>query len=131
MHGTSKEIMVEEKARVKRKRKSAFSKALQTFLDGSYLVKDKLSSWIPFAIFLTLLGLIYIRINYQAVHVEQEILRLRKELHELQFDYVQMKTRINLMTQPTVLEKDLTAYGIKRLQQPPQKIFLQKHTQSQ
>ncbi len=79
-----------------------------------------------FLLFLVLLGLGgYIRNNYLVERTIRKLNKLNNELVELHYDYIQMKSTVNLRTQPSVLEEELQAYNIKRLERPPIKIFLQ------
>jgi hypothetical protein len=67
----------------------------------------------------------YIRNNYLVERTIRKLNKLNNELVELHYDYIQMKSTVNLRTQPSVLEEELQAYNIKRLERPPIKIFLQ------
>lgn len=108
-----------------RKKSKRVSRQMQSFLDGSFLAKGSFASWIPYIVFLAVLGLIYIKNNYTAERNIRELNKLNQELIELHYDYIQMKSVVNLSTQPSTLEGELKEFGIKRLERPPTKLFIE------
>ncbi|HNV50653.1 MAG: FtsL-like putative cell division protein [Bacteroidales bacterium] len=115
----------EQKQIASKKKKRTISEHVHSFLDGSFIAQGKIRGRILFLLFLVLLGLGYIRNNYLVERTIRKLNKLNNELVELHYDYIQMKSTVNLRTQPSVLEEELQAYNIKRLERPPIKIFLQ------
>lgn len=107
------------------KKRRASTRHMHALLDGSFLVKKSLKSWIPFIIFLAILGLTYIKSNYTADRNIRALNKLNNELIELHYDYIHMKSCVNLKTQPSVLENELQPVGLKRLEKPPTKLFIE------
>ena len=117
-------IRSEQKQIAPKKPKRAVGRQMHSLLDGSFMAKGSIASWVPFIVFLALLGLVYIKSNYTAEQYERNLNRLNKELIELHYDHIQMKSVVNIRTQPSTLENELQSYGIKRLERPPVKIFI-------
>jgi len=117
-------VKSEQKQVAQKKPKRAVSRQMHAVLDGSFMAKGSFARWVPFIAFLAMLGLLYIRSNYIAEQYERNLNRLKKELVELHYDHIQMKSVVNLRTQPSTLENELKSYGIKRLERPPIKIFI-------
>lgn len=114
----------EEQPKAQKKSRTV-SRQMQSVLDGSFLAQGSFASWIPFIIFLAVLGLIYIKNNYTAERNIRALNSLNQELIELHYDYIQMKSVVNLKTQPSTLESELKDFGIKRLERPPTKLFIE------
>lgn len=107
---------------------NTFGRMLHNLLDGSFLNQDKISSWLPFIIFITMLGLFYISNNHLTEKKTRELKKLDRELVKLRFESLRMKTKLNEKTHSTYLANDLEKNGIKRLVEPPEKIFIKKQT---
>jgi hypothetical protein len=116
----------EEKAASAKKTGAAAGRQLHSLLDGSFLARGNINTWLPFIGFLALLGLLYIHNSYMAERRIRQLNRIDKELIELHYDYIQIKSALGRQTQPSVLEADLEKYGIRRLESPPAKIFIIK-----
>ncbi|MBE0637748.1 MAG: hypothetical protein IH598_04450 [Bacteroidales bacterium] len=114
-----------EESQPKSQKTRVATRQMQSFLDGSFLAKGSFASFIPFIIFLAVLGLIYIKNNYTAERNIRVLNKLNQELIELHYDYIQMKSVVNLKTQPSTLEGELETFGIKRLERPPTKLFIE------
>ena len=108
----------EQKQIASKKKKRTISEHVHSFLDGSFIAQGKIRGRILFLLFLVLLGLGYIRNNYLVERTIRKLNKLNNELVELHYDYIQMKSTVNLRTQPSVLEEELQAYNIKRLERP-------------
>ena len=106
----------EQKQIASKKKKRTISEHVHSFLDGSFIAQGKIRGRILFLLFLVLLGLGYIRNNYLVERTIRKLNKLNNELVELHYDYIQMKSTVNLRTQPSVLEEELQAYNIKRLE---------------
>lgn len=124
MKANTIKIKSEQKQVAPRKPKRTVNRQMHSLLDGSFMAKGSFASWVPFIVFLALLGLLYIKSNYSAEQYERNLNRLKKELVELHYDHLQMKSVVNIRTQPSTLENELEPYGIKRLERPPVKIFI-------
>lgn len=94
----------EQKQIASKKKKRTISEHVHSFLDGSFIAQGKIRGRILFLLFLVLLGLGYIRNNYLVERTIRKLNKLNNELVELHYDYIQMKSTVNLRTQPSVLE---------------------------
>ncbi len=116
----------EEKANVGKKTGTTIRRQLHSLLDGSFLAKGNINTWLPFIGFLAILGLLYIHNSYMADRRIRQLNRINKELIELHYDYIQIRSALGRQTQPSVLEADLEKYGIRRLESPPAKIYIKQ-----
>ncbi len=116
-----------EEATTPRKKSSGnVEKQVHALLDGTFLIKGNINTWLPFIGFLALLGLFYIHNSYIAERRIRQLNKIERELIELHYDYIQIKSALNQQTQPSALEADLLPYGIRRLDKPPMKIYIEK-----
>ncbi len=68
--------------------------------------------------YLALLAFIYIANNYYAENNIREISKLRKELKELRYEYINVKTRLMQIEKQSQIAKILEKSGIKKNNQP-------------
>lgn len=115
----------EQHTEAKQQRRMA-GRQLHSLLDGSFLARGNINTWLPFIGFLVVLGLLYIHNSYTAERRIRQLNKINTELIELHYDYIQIKSTLNQQTQPFVLETELEKYGIKRLDRPPQKIYIEQ-----
>ena len=77
---------------------------------------------IPFILYCSFLGIIYITLNHFAENTIREINRTAKELKEYRWKFVDEKTQIMYLTKESQLEKGVTSMGLEKTKVPPQKI---------
>ena len=126
------QLKVEEKS-VKKKRKKektfsskniGFGKALQSVLDGSILTKEIVIGLLPFVLFLTLIAIVYIANTYYAEKTVIKIERVSKDLKELRYEHITIKSELMFYTKQSEIGKKLKPEGIKESLEPPKKIFI-------
>jgi len=62
--------------------------SLKEVITGSILAKEQVAKQIPFLIFLTLMGIIYIANRYHAERVVRQTVKLQQELDELRSESI-------------------------------------------
>ena len=62
--------------------------SLKEMITGSVLAKEQVAKQIPFLIFLTLLGIIYIANRYHAEHLVRQTVKLQQTLDELRSESI-------------------------------------------
>ncbi|WP_214071368.1 FtsL-like putative cell division protein [Mucilaginibacter sp. dw_454] len=97
---------------------------LTKFLTKGFITTDEATRALPFVLFLTLLGMVYIANRHLAEKNIRDIDKLTKEVHELNWEY--KVTQADLAYKSTLSEvaKRVDTLGIKESIQPAQKITL-------
>ncbi len=78
---------------------------------------------LPFVLFLTLLGMVYIGNRHLAEKNIRDIDKISKEVKELNWDYKTTKAELAYKSMLTEVAKRADTLGIKESVQPPQKIM--------
>ncbi|MDA3819574.1 MAG: FtsL-like putative cell division protein, partial [Candidatus Delongbacteria bacterium] len=96
----------------------------QGVLDGSLLTRENVIKQLPFIIFLTLLGLIYITNRYHAEKVFVLTEETRKEIRELRSEKISVQSELMRKSRQQEVLKMLKQQGseLKYAQEPPVKI---------
>jgi Bacteriodetes cell division protein (FtsL-like) len=74
---------------------------------------------LPFFLFLTLLAVIYIYNGHYADKTIRNINRTTKEVQELKYEYIAVKSELIFRSKPGELVKAVEPLGLKELVQPP------------
>ena len=98
------------------------SKVIKNLLGGNFLAKDSSVRFLPYLLFLTLIGLIYIANIYYAEENIRKIDDINRELKELRYEYISNHTKLMHISKQSELVKRLEFSGIKESTTPPFKI---------
>lgn len=74
------------------------------------------------------IGVLEIFNTHLAVRLNRNITKKQNDIKELRWEYVGVKTELNLKSKQSALQKILEPYGLKSLQEPPKKIEVKKGT---
>ena len=99
---------------------------VKSILEGSFLVRDKVIGLLPFLIFLTSLGLLYIFNSNYANSTIISISKTKKQIEEQRFEYVNTKSKLMQITRQTEIAKRLQSSGLKESKTPPRKILVEE-----
>ncbi len=99
------------------KKEGRFSKTVKEVLGGD-LLSTGTFKFLRFLLFLTFLAFIYIANNYYAEKNIREINKLRKEIKELRYEYINVKTKLLQIEKQSQIAKILEKKGIKKNNQP-------------
>lgn len=94
---------------------------------GTFLENEKYITYLPFIIFLFVLGLFYIANGYYADDKIREYNRLNRELNELRTSYITSKSELMFISKQSEVAKQAAALGLKTTASPPYKIELDSH----
>jgi hypothetical protein len=97
---------------------------VKSILEGSFLVRDKVIGLLPFLIFLTGLGLLYIFNSNYANSTIISISKTKKQIEEQRFEYINTKSKLMNITRQTEIAKRLQSRGLKESKTPPRKILI-------
>ena len=98
-------------------------KAVQDFLGGDYLSKEKVVSNIPFVFYVALLAMIYIGNTYYTEKKFKDIERTKNDLKELRYQYITTKSTLMFMGRQSEISKRAVLLGLKESVLPPYKIL--------
>jgi len=114
--------------KVKEKAKPTSGK-VKSILEGSFLVREKVIRLLPFLIFLTFIGLLYIFNSNYANRSIISISRTKKQIEEQRFEYINTKSKLMHTTRQTEIAKRLQVRGLKESKTPPRKILIEETKQ--
>jgi hypothetical protein len=84
------------------------------WMQGQWLVKH-----VPFALFLSLLAVLYIANGHYTDNTIRNIGKAQQELKQLKYQYVTLKSEVMFRSKESELAKAVEPLGLKRLQEPP------------
>jgi len=122
-----KTLSAEEQSTKKTKGKSKGKKGsgnVKSILEGSFLVREKVIGLLPFLIFLTGIGLLYIFNSNYANRTIISISKTKKQIEEQRFEYINTKSKLMQTTRQTEIAKRLQYSGLKESKTPPRKILI-------
>ncbi len=99
------------------KKDNRFGKTVKEILGGD-LLSTGTFKFLRFLLFMTFLAFIYIANNYYAENNIRQINKLRKELKELRYEYLNVKTKLLQIEKQSQIAKKLERRGIKKNNQP-------------
>jgi hypothetical protein len=74
---------------------------------------------VPFFLFLAMLAVVYIFNGHYADKTIREINRTGREVKELKYEYITVKSEVMFRSKPSELVKAVEPLGLKELSQPP------------
>lgn len=98
---------------------------VKSILEGSFLVRDKVIKLLPFLIYLTAIGLLYIFNSNYANRTIISISKTKKQIEEQRFEYINTKSKLVQSTRQTEIAKRLQNSGLKESKVPPRKILIE------
>jgi hypothetical protein len=98
---------------------------VKSILEGSFLVRKKVIALLPFLLFLTGIGLLYIFNSNYANHTIISISKTKKQIEEQRFEYINTKSKLMQTTRQTEIAKRLQNSGLKESKTPPRKILIE------
>jgi hypothetical protein len=104
----------------------SFGKATRRVLGGEILSPGTFRLF-PFLIYAAFLAFIYIANNYIAEAKMREINRLRKELKEINFEYITTKSKLEDLSKQSKLSKNLASKGISESNEPVKTIRIKNN----
>jgi cell division protein FtsL len=99
------------------KKDGRFGKTVKEVLGGD-LLSTGTFKFLKFLLFMTLLAFIYIANNYYAENNIRQINKLRKDIKELRYEYINVKTKLLQIEKQSQIAKTLEKKGIKKNNQP-------------
>lgn len=101
-------------------------KSIHSVVDGSFLTREAFLRLIPFLLFLLILAIAYISNIYYAEKTIREIEDTRKEVKELRYEYITLKSELMSKSMRSEVAKRLEHEGIIESTTPPGRIYIRK-----
>lgn len=89
--------------------------------------KEAATEMLPFLLFLSCLGMLYIGNSHVAMKNIRNIDRLKKEVKELSWEYKSLKADLMFKSKLTEVAKKVDTLGVKTLTEPPRKIIIKNN----
>lgn len=86
--------------------------------------------YVPFALFLALLAVLYIANGHYADTTLRQLERTRQEVKQLQYEYKTLQAELMYRSKESELAKAVEAMGLKPLTEPPVQITIKKEDQA-
>lgn len=102
------------------------ARTVMRFLDGSFMTKENVVDMLPFLLFVSLIGIIYIGNRYYS---EKNVFRMNaisNELKELRSEYISTKSELMFKSKQSEVAKAVAETGLKESVVPPKKIVVTK-----
>ena len=130
-----KEIPPKEETKVEKtsrpKKPNKIARSFLNIFSGNFLSKDNVIHQLPFILFLTLIGLVYIANGYYAEKSVREISRINTELKELKSEYITSKSELMFMSNQSEVARASASLGLKESTVPPKKIVVKVISKSE
>lgn len=118
--------MTKEKNKKLDKTGRVISNSIRNVLGGDFIKKESTLKQIPFLLLLAFLALIYIGNSYFAEKNIRKIEKMQRELKELRYEYISVKSEMMHASRQSEIAKQLSSKGIKESTVPPGKIVVEK-----
>ena len=88
-----------------------------------FISRDRIRKWLPFAIYLFFLAMIYIANSHQAEKVIVNTGRLQNRVKELRSEYISLKKELMSNGRQTEVQKKVALSGLKSIKSQPVTIY--------
>ncbi len=104
--------------------KMHIGRSVSGLMDGKIFSRENLASQIPFILYLTFLGVLYIANSYNAEKTIIEIGKTKRQIAELRFAYITTKSDLMFHSKQSEVAVKLSNSGIKESLVPPVKLYI-------
>lgn len=110
--------------RIKKKEPVSENQFFKKLFTEGVVSKEAATEMLPFLIFLSVLGMLYIANSHMAIKNIRNIDQLNKEVKEMSWEYKSLKADLMFKSKLTEVAKKVDTLGIKELTEPPKKIVI-------
>lgn len=96
-----------------------FLKPVGGFINGSFLGKEKVVQYLPFAAFLTLIMVCYITYGFYTEKSVKDLRKLETQLKDVRSEHLSWQSELDSLRQQSSVAEAITALGLKETTQPP------------
>ena len=112
----------------KERNRSAFSKALVSVLNGTFLGKDNLVMQLPFVFFVVIISISYISYGYYAEKTVKQMSVLEAEVKDLKSQNLSLQSKLELKKQQSSVAVSIAGLELTESVVPPFKVSIQEKT---
>lgn len=100
---------------------------LRDIIDGSVLTRENVVKQLPFILFLTFLGIIYIGNRYHAEKITRKTTNLEQEMRDLRSEYITTAAELMNKSKQSQIKGMSDKYGLELEEsfEPPKKIVIE------
>ncbi|MCS6904862.1 MAG: FtsL-like putative cell division protein [Bacteroidia bacterium] len=110
----------------KQAKSTSWVRLMIEIISGGPLFRKIVKNNIIFAIFLTLIGLLYIRNSHFAAQQADKAQKLQRELKELKAEYLTLSAELSRLKRQSMVMQRVDSLGLKPLRQPPYYLIVEK-----
>jgi len=101
---------------------------IREIIDGSVLTRENVVKQLPFILFLTLLGILYIGNRYHAEKMIRKTTQLEKEMRDLRSEYITTAAQLMYISKQSEILRlaNENNLGLEESMEPPKKIVIEK-----
>ncbi len=100
------------------------ARKVMRFLDGSFMTKENVVDMLPFLLFISFIGIIYIGNRYYSEKNVFKMNAISNELKELRSEYITTKSELMFKSKQSEVAKAVAETGLKESVVPPKKIVV-------
>ena len=97
---------------------------LRKILGGSVFESEQSFKTLPFLLYVALLALLFITNNYMIEYKTRKINKLQKEVKELKYETITLKSKLLTISRQSKLSEKLSKMGIKENTEPVKTIII-------
>jgi hypothetical protein len=97
---------------------------IKELIDGTFLVRENMIRQLPYVLFLTFLGVIYIGNRFHAERMVREINNLKIEVDNLRSEQITITSELMNISRPSEVAAlvEMKGLGLKESLEPPKKL---------
>jgi hypothetical protein len=97
---------------------------IKELIDGTFLVRENVIKQLPFVLFLTFIGVIYIGNRFHAEHMVRQINELKIEVGNLRAEQITITSELMNISRPSEVAVlvESKGLGLKESMEPPKKL---------
>ena len=103
-----------------------FIRPIGAFINGSFLGKEKVVQYLPFAAFLTLIMVCYISYGFYTEKSVKDLRKLETQLKDVRSEHLSWQSELDSLRQQSSVAESIAAMGLKETTQPPVVIEVKK-----
>lgn len=102
--------------------------AIKDVFDGSVLTRASVTKQLPFILYITFLGVLYIANKYHAEKIVRETMKLQNEVRELRTEKIATQSELMSISKQSEVAKLVKerGLGLEESVEPPRKIILKE-----
>jgi hypothetical protein len=114
--------VMEEEPVIELKKQEPAVSPIDSLFSSEFFSKENVSNGLPFILFLTMLGMLYIANHHYAEKSVRNSEKIKKELKELYWEHLNISSNLMTQSKQTEVAKLTEVFGLKESVVPPTKL---------